>query len=159
MQDRTLAACYGFNMHYRFNSPLGPIAYDWNGRFCSGLSLGDEAAAADAGNDPVSRWLVVYFTGQAAPLPLLAPPATPFQLKMRAGLLAIPFGEVCTYGQLAARLGTAPRALGQALGANPLPILIPCHRVLAVNGPGGFASGLEWKERLIGFEHDFSTHP
>jgi methylated-DNA-[protein]-cysteine S-methyltransferase len=71
---------------------------------------------------------------------------------MRKGLLEIPFGEVRTYGELARRLATSPRAMGQALGANPLPILIPCHRVIAADGLGGFACGLEWKRKLLKFE-------
>lgn len=66
----------------------------------------------------------------------------------------IPFGETITYGQLAHRIENlgAVRAVGGALGRNPLPILIPCHRVLAGNGIGGFSGGLEWKRRLLGVE-------
>jgi len=143
-------------MFYRFDSPLGTIAYDWNGLICSSLQLTAETGVLRTGDDPVAQWLNAYFAGRVTGLPPLAKPATPFQQKMRAGLLAIPFGEVRTYGQLAAALGTAPRAMGQALGANPLPILIPCHRVIAVNGPGGFACGLAWKYKLLDFERDVS---
>jgi len=53
---------------------------------------------------------------------------------------------------LAACLGSGARAVGQALGANPLPVIIPCHRVLARDGLGGFACGLDWKCRLLNFE-------
>ena len=67
-----------------------------------------------------------------------APAGTPFRLKVWRALLAIPAGHPTTYGALAKLLGSAPRAIGQACGANPLPILIPCHRVLAANGLGGF---------------------
>lgn len=63
---------------------------------------------------------------------------TPFQLKVWRALAAIPPGHPSTYGTLAKQLDTAARAVGQACGANPLPILIPCHRVLAANGLGGF---------------------
>ncbi|MFN3750584.1 MAG: methylated-DNA--[protein]-cysteine S-methyltransferase [Thiobacillus sp.] len=63
---------------------------------------------------------------------------TPFQLAVWRALQAIPPGRPTTYGALARQLGTAARAVGQACGANPLPILIPCHRVLAANGLGGF---------------------
>jgi methylated-DNA-[protein]-cysteine S-methyltransferase len=66
------------------------------------------------------------------------PAGTPFQLKVWRALMAIPPGRPSTYGALARQLGTAARAVGQACGANPLPILIPCHRVLAANGLGGF---------------------
>ncbi|WP_231288276.1 methylated-DNA--[protein]-cysteine S-methyltransferase [Mariprofundus ferrooxydans] len=144
-------------MFYRFDSPLGPIAYDWNGELCVRLELTADTKALSCSDDPVAQWLHDYFTGQATELPPLAKPATPFQQKMRAGLLAIPFGEVRTYGQLAGQLNTAPRAMGQALGANPLPILIPCHRVVAADGLGGFGCGLAWKKKLLDFEYGFSA--
>lgn len=67
-----------------------------------------------------------------------APAGTVFQLKVWDALLSIPAGKPTTYGTLAKLLDSAPRAIGQACGANPLPILIPCHRVLAANGLGGF---------------------
>lgn len=69
---------------------------------------------------------------------LVAPAGTPFQLRVWHALMAIPAGQPTTYGALAKQLGTAARAVGQACGANPLPILIPCHRVLAAKGLGGF---------------------
>jgi methylated-DNA-[protein]-cysteine S-methyltransferase len=69
---------------------------------------------------------------------LVVPDGTPFQLRVWRALMAIPAGHPTTYGALARQLGTAARAVGQACGSNPLPILIPCHRVLAANGLGGF---------------------
>ena len=69
---------------------------------------------------------------------LAVPDGTPFQLRVWRALMAIPAGQPTTYGALARHLGTAARAVGQACGSNPLPILIPCHRVLAANGLGGF---------------------
>lgn len=63
---------------------------------------------------------------------------TPFREKVWAALRAIPPGHPLTYGALAAQLGSAPRAVGQACGANPLPVVIPCHRVVGKNGLGGF---------------------
>lgn len=68
----------------------------------------------------------------------MTPLGTPFQLRVWQALLAIPPGAPVTYGTLARQLGTAARAIGQACGANPLPILIPCHRVVAASGLGGF---------------------
>lgn len=141
-------------MLYSFASPWGAIYYDWDGRCCSHILLDKQADARTAGMDPVSCWLEAYFAGHVTPLPPLAPPSTPFQAKMRRGLLEIPAGETRTYGELAERLGTGPRAMGQALGANPLPILIPCHRVVAATGIGGFSDGLDWKRRLLAFEND-----
>ena len=76
---------------------------------------------------------------------LFVPQGTPFQLRVWHALLKIPAGAPTTYGAIARHLGTAPRAVGQACGANPLPIFIPCHRVVAASGVGGFmhaASGM-----------------
>jgi len=85
-------------------------------------------------------------------MPRLAEPASDFQGRMRSALQTIPMGEVRTYGELAAEMDTSPRALGQALGANPVPLLIPCHRVIAADGLGGFSCGIEWKKCLLNFE-------
>jgi len=139
-------------MIYRFDSPLGSVCYGWDGQSCYHIWLQDIGESQGWNADPVSRWLEQYFQGNATALPPLALPKTPFQTKMRKGLLEIPFGEVRTYGELAIRLATSPRAMGQALGANPLPVLIPCHRVIAADGPGGFACGLKWKKKLLKFE-------
>ncbi|MDX8406354.1 MAG: methylated-DNA--[protein]-cysteine S-methyltransferase [Mariprofundus sp.] len=139
-------------MLYRFDSPLGPLSYAWNGQQCRSVRPGDGDNHPVDYDNPVSRWLEAYFNGSPTVLPPLAVPATPFQLTMRAGLLAIPFGEVRTYGQLAKQLGTAPQALGQGLGANPLPLLIPCHRIVAAHSLGGFAFGSVWKQGLLDFE-------
>jgi len=63
---------------------------------------------------------------------------TPHRMKVWQALRAIPRGQAKTYGELAQQLGSSPRAVGQACGSNPLPLIIPCHRVVAKNGPGGF---------------------
>jgi methylated-DNA-[protein]-cysteine S-methyltransferase len=85
------------------------------------------------------------------------PLGTPFQLRVWHALMNIPVGQATTYGALANQLGTAARAVGQACGANPLPLLIPCHRVVAAGGLGGFmhsASGapLDVKTWLLAHE-------
>lgn len=69
---------------------------------------------------------------------LSVPLGTPFQLRVWHALMPIPAGQPVTYGTLAKQLGSAARAIGQACGSNPLPILIPCHRVVAAGGLGGF---------------------
>lgn len=69
---------------------------------------------------------------------LFVPLGTPFQLHVWHALMSIPAGQPTTYGGLAKQLGTAARAVGQACGSNPLPLLIPCHRVVAAHGLGGF---------------------
>ncbi len=140
-------------MWHALATPWGAIAYDWNGARLVRVRLGHVPGAAFAGDDPAARWLSAYFRGDPLPpLPPLAPPATPFQARLRKALLAIPAGEVRSYGALARELGTSPRALGQALRANPLPLVVPCHRVVAARGLGGFAAGAIWKARLLAWE-------
>src|SRR5574340_568869 len=104
------------------------------------------------------RELEAYWHDPAHEFDLLyVPTGTPFQLRVWHALLNIPAGQPTTYGALAKRLGTAARAVGQACGSNPLPILIPCHRVVAAHGLGGFmhsAEGapLDVKTWLLGHE-------
>ncbi len=64
----------------------------------------------------------------------------------------IPYGSTITYKELAERLNTSPRAIGQALKRNPTPVIIPCHRVVAKNGLGGFSAGIEIKRELLRLE-------
>ena len=66
---------------------------------------------------------------------------TPFQQRVWQAISAIPCGQVLTYGQLAAQVGSGPRAVANACGANNLPLIVPCHRVVAQNGIGGFMQG------------------
>ena len=101
------------------------------------------------------RWLDAYLSGQAAPLPPLAwERCTPFQREVLQALLRTPFGATTTYGELATAAGRprAARAVGNALNANPFPLFIPCHRVLAKGGPGGFACGAALKQTLLSHE-------
>jgi len=87
------------------------------------------------------------------PFPLDLTQGTDFQRRVWRALLAVPWGHVVTYGELAQRMGLpvgASRAIGQANAANPLPILIPCHRVVAAGGRlGGYSGGLETKRFLL----------
>jgi methylated-DNA-[protein]-cysteine S-methyltransferase len=93
----------------------------------------------------------------------LQPHGTPYQHRVWQALLEIHSGQTETYGALAKQLGSAPRAVGQACGANPIPVIIPCHRVLAKTGLGGFmnhaeGSPLQIKRWLLEHEHArFST--
>ncbi len=93
------------------------------------------------------------------PLPPLPPldltGGTPFQQSVWRALRAIARGQTKSYGEIAAAVGRpkSARAVGAACGANPIPLLIPCHRVLATGGGwGGFTAGLEWKRRLLAAE-------
>ena len=140
-----------------FTTPIGPLAL---------FEAEDAIVALDWGWLPDSeesplllrarQQLEEYFEGQRKVFDLpLAPHGTPFQRKVWAGLQQIPFGQTLSYGQLAEKLGTAPRALGGACGRNPIPVIIPCHRVLAANGGlGGYSGidGIETKEFLLRLE-------
>ncbi len=103
-----------------------------------------------------AKQLSDYFAGtrKAFDLPL-APKGTKFQKKVWDELLAIPFGSVKTYGEMASQLDQpkAYRAVGNANGKNPIGIIIPCHRVIAAKGKlGGYSGGLEYKEFLLTLE-------
>jgi methylated-DNA-[protein]-cysteine S-methyltransferase len=106
--------------------------------------------------EPV-RQLRAYFAGELHRFELpLAPQGTAFQQRVWNALLAIPFGETTSYGELARRLGnpSASRAVGLANGSNPIAIIIPCHRVIGSSGKlTGYGGGLENKRWLLDFEH------
>lgn len=109
------------------------------------LEAGQTQSPVSPAAERVLTALEVYFTDPAAELALpgLAPPATAFQGRLRRALLGIPSGVVLTYAELAARLDSAPRAVGQACRRNPIPVLVPCHRVVARSGPGGYAGATD----------------
>lgn len=90
----------------------------------------------------------------------LAPRGTPFQLEVWRALTEIPAGETISYGELARRIGrpSASRAVGAANGANPLPVVVPCHRVIGANGTlTGFGGGLDTKRWLLALERRDGT--
>lgn len=107
----------------------------------------------------LSAALDSYFAGMPHTfdkIPLDLKGATPFQRKVWHELKKLKWGTTSTYGELARKAAGTPlaaRAVGNALGANPIPILIPCHRILAADGRlGGFSAGLEWKQALLRIE-------
>ena len=106
--------------------------------------------------DDVVAQLTEYFEGRRRTFDLsLAPHGTPFQQRVWRALLDIPYGQTMSYGELAARIGqpTASRAVGLANGSNPIPIVIPCHRVIGANGKlTGYGGGLPIKQRLLALE-------
>lgn len=111
----------------------------------------DEPALAKA-----RKQLSEYFAGQRKTFDLpLAPQGTPFQQSVWRALLAVPFGVTSTYGAVAAaiRRPAAVRAVGAAVGANPISIIVPCHRIIGADGSlTGYASGLDRKKRLLALE-------
>ncbi|MFC4271655.1 methylated-DNA--[protein]-cysteine S-methyltransferase [Sneathiella chungangensis] len=98
-----------------------------------------------------------YFDGEIGDFDLpLAPPGTEFQKKVWAEMLKIPAGKTKSYGEIAKILGSAAQPVGTACGANPIPIIIPCHRILAAGGKmGGYSGdgGLETKKALLRLEN------
>ena len=110
----------------------------------------------DGSLGPVVRQLESYFARRLEEFDLeLAPEGTSFQRRVWDELLRIPYGETLSYGELARRLGRpdAARAVGAANGANPLPIVIPCHRVIGADGRlVGYGGGLEIKRTLLDLE-------
>ena len=128
-------------------SPLGPITVTERDGAIADITIGALGAAPDNCASPLlntaRQQLTAYFAGERTAFDLpLAPPHSSFQGRIRAAMLAIPYGETRSYGTLAATLGSAARAVGQACGGNPIPIVVPCHRVLAAGGAlGGFSAG------------------
>lgn len=101
------------------------------------------------------RQLEEYFDQRRTRFDLpLAPAGTAFQKRVWQVMQTIPYGEVLTYVEIARRLDTAPRAVGQACGRNPLPVIIPCHRVVGSKGIGGFSGfdGVDSKSFLLSLE-------
>ena len=143
------------------DSPLGVLTVTTIDGAVTRVDWGAAAAAPDTGDcataDRAAAWLDAYFdTPARVPdgLPL-APGVSAFRRKVLAALAAIPPGRTVSYGALADRLGGSARAVGSACATNPIPILIPCHRVLAAGGRlGGFsgAGGLASKRWLLAHE-------
>jgi methylated-DNA-[protein]-cysteine S-methyltransferase len=131
-------------MGYAFlETPIGPIGLRWQGETLTGVDLEPERSrpsATDAPPEVVTRQLEGYFADghRTFDLPSAAG-GTAFQRRVWSLLSAIPPGQTRTYGAIARELGSAPRAVGQACRANPLPIVVPCHRVVGARGLGGFA--------------------
>ena len=119
--------------------------------------LGDVSASRCL--DLVCRWLDCYFSGHCPDfLPPLALQGTPFQRRVWRALMDIPYGATTTYGALARSVGCrSAQAVGQAVGRNPVAIIVPCHRVVGSDGTlTGYAYGLERKEYLLKLESTVS---
>jgi len=105
------------------------------------------------------KQITAYFDNrlEAFDLPL-NPAGSPFEQRVYNAMAAIPKGETRSYGDLAKCLNAQPQAIGQACGSNPIPVIIPCHRVVASNGLGGFSGngGVEMKVKLLKHEQAYS---
>lgn len=142
-------------------SPIGPLLAARKGesiieiRF-SPADAPDDWTRDDGAFRDLRKALERYFSGRSKTFDVpLEPRGTEFQKSVWRALLEVPYGETTTYGDLARRLGnpSAVRAVGAANGANPIPIVIPCHRVIGSNGSlVGFGGGLPVKRWLLDHE-------
>ena len=149
----------------KYASPVGELTLAGEGEYLVGLWLegqkyfGAKLKLSGEGELPVfdraRDWLDRYFAGERpspAELPL-APVGTAFQRSVWAKLCEIPCGEALTYGELAKRLHTSARAVGSAVGRNPISIIVPCHRIMGADGSlTGYAGGIERKRWLLAHE-------
>ncbi len=150
---------------HQMESPVGPLLLAGDGRKLELISFqaGPHARrapptwlASARPFRPVLAQLEEYFAGARREFDLpLAPRGSPFQRAVWQALTRIPYGETVSYGELARRIGhpQASRAVGLANRTNPLPIVVPCHRVIGADGSlTGFGGGLEIKRRLLALE-------
>jgi O-6-methylguanine DNA methyltransferase len=137
-----------------YRSPLGPLAVAEADGMITGLSWSGRTTEVSALLRAACAQLEEYFAGTRQSFDLPLDMGTGFQGQVRRAMAAIPYGETRTYGDLAREIGMPAQAIGQACGANPIPILIPCHRVLGAKGLGGFSAkgGVETKVALLRLE-------
>jgi methylated-DNA-[protein]-cysteine S-methyltransferase len=144
------------------DTPVGRLVLESDGDALIGIWLptsGMQARSDGTDAPPVLKDTVTqleeYFAGERTefdvPMDL---DGTAFQREVWAELSRIPYGETISYGELARRVGRpkGPRAVGQANGKNPIAIIVPCHRVVASNGIGGYGGGLPMKRALLAVE-------
>ena len=156
-----------------YDSPLGELVMSSDGSALIGLGLASQQAtvAATAGSRPqekslpifqeTSRWLDSYFRGHAPSFtPKLKLSGSDFQKRVCEIMLTIPFGETVTYGEIAAQIARergiprmSAQAVGGAVGANPILLIVPCHRVIGAGGNlTGYGAGMERKIQLLRLE-------
>lgn len=155
-----------FDILYTYlESPIGPLLLAGDGVRLSKVGFpngkGRVAPRDDWRRDDdqfveARAQLSAYFAGELRSFDLeLMPVGSPFQLSVWQALTAIPYGATASYGELANRIGrpSASRAVGAANGANPIPIIVPCHRVIGASGAlTGFGGGIETKRWLLAHE-------
>ena len=151
-------------------TPCGTVRLDWRDGELYRVGLGPFAAdpfrpiriegqaPSDKGAQELLAGILSYFHGEPVDFECSLPErsGTEFQRTIWAALKDIPYGKAESYGDLARRIGLPPggaRAVGNACGRNPLPILFPCHRVVASSGTlTGYSAGIAWKEALLELE-------
>ena len=149
-----LASAMGGLRRLTVDGPFGPMTLcevdgritrlEWRADPDDGSALLAEAA----------RQLTAYFAGRLTSFDLPVDWGTGLHERVRQAMAAIPFGQTRTYGEIAKAVGAPAQAVGQACGANPIPIIVPCHRVLGRSTLGGFSApgGVETKVALLRHE-------
>ncbi len=150
-----------------YDSSIGPITLTFDGESLTGLRFGktNDNFASTLNTKHLSlnttiRWLDLYFSGRQ---PDFLPPinliGTPFQRRVWQALLEIPYGQTVSYGELACRIGCrSAQAVGQAVGHNPISIIVPCHRVIGSDGSlVGYEWGLKKKQYLLQLEKQHNS--
>lgn len=139
-----------------FHSPIGEITVSEEEGFLVSVDWG---WGQDQQKTPLlieaKNQLIEYFDGGRKTFDLqLDLTGTAFQKTVWIAMQSIPYGEVFTYGQVAKKIGSAPRAVGMACGANPIPIIVPCHRIVAASSLGGYSGdgGVVTKQTLLDLE-------
>lgn len=145
-----------------YHSPLGIILLHSDGNALTGLRfVSDTSQPVNPSSSELlifaqtRQWLDDYFAGKRpCDIPRLNPPGTAFQRRVWQSLFTIFYGQTKTYGQIAEMVGCrSARAVGQAIGRNPIALIIPCHRVVGANGSlGGYAYGIDRKKQLLDLE-------
>ena len=132
-------------------SPIGKLGLVMRDQVLTELHFVDDDVACTHTNLPlITQQLSAYFTNPQHRISLaINVSGTAFQHRVWEALREIPCGTTLTYGELAKKLQSSPRAVGQACRRNPLPIIVPCHRVIGANGLGGYAGNIDGKLQKI----------
>ena len=146
--------------HFAYNTPFGKITLESDGRHITRLVFGDAALAGirkpNAVTNEAAHELQEYLAGTRRLFSVpIAPSGTSFQQEVWRAVELVPYGQTRTYSQIAEYIGrpNAARAVGGANNANPVPIFVPCHRIVpASGGIGGYAYGVKTKRFLLDLE-------
>ncbi len=135
-------------------TPLGPVTLEAQGEVLTALHWRGGSVDRSPLLDEALRQLAAYFEGRLTRFELPMDWGQGLRAGVHKAMAAIPYGETRRYGDLAKELGAPAQVIGQACGANPLPILIPCHRIVGAKGLGGFSAkgGVETKVFLLRLE-------
>jgi len=140
------------------DSPVGPLLVTMTAGRLTGVNFcGDQLPLTDPLSGEIADQLAAYFAGalREFSIPVDLSSASEFTRKVLEATAAIPYGETRTYGEVAAAIGMpgATQAVGNALGANPIPVVVPCHRVIRADGSmGWFTGGPDIKRALLAIE-------